>query len=89
MNWHKSELLEFQEKLDNARAEIGVGKISVEVLDALEAALADSMPPTVAEHIASFKMSEPDRRTGTDDLTTRSVPEPALSSTDLDVPTPG
>ncbi|MCP4195176.1 MAG: hypothetical protein GY768_31635 [Planctomycetaceae bacterium] len=85
----RTELLEFQEKLDDARTEIGDGEISIEDLDALEADLADSMPSTVAEHVAGFKMPEPDRRTGTDRLTTRSVPDPALSSTDLDVPTPG
>ncbi len=55
----RTKLLEFQEKLDAARTEITDGEISIEDLDALEADLADTIPPAVAVHVEGFEMPEP------------------------------
>lgn len=47
----RESILEYQAKLDDARSEIADGEIPVEELDALEADLADSMPPAVAVYV--------------------------------------
>lgn len=52
----RTELIEYQQKLDEARERAKEGEISTEELKALEQKLADEMPDAVREHLA------PDRR---------------------------
>ncbi len=54
----RQDILEYQEQLDAARAEIEDGEISLDDLEALEADLADSMPPAVAEHVEGLDVSD-------------------------------
>ncbi|MEL6324883.1 MAG: hypothetical protein AAFS03_04775 [Pseudomonadota bacterium] len=51
----RQSILKYQQKLDEARGEIADGEISAEELEALDAELAEIMPPAVREHIPEMK----------------------------------
>ena len=51
----RTEIIEFQQRLDDARDEIADGEISTEELDALDAELADLMPSAVASHVPGLE----------------------------------
>lgn len=50
----RTEILEFQEKVDAAHEQIADGEISEADLDALDAELLDVIPDTVRDHVAAF-----------------------------------
>ena len=51
----RTEILEFQEKVDAAHEQISDGEISEADLDALDADLLDAMPLAVRDHVAGLK----------------------------------
>lgn len=51
----RTEILEFQEKVDSAREQIAEGEISEADLDALDADLLDAMPLAVRDHVAGLE----------------------------------
>ena len=51
----RTEILEFQEKVDAAHEQIADGEISEADLDALDAELLDVMPSTVRDHVAGLE----------------------------------
>ena len=59
----RQDILEYQSKLDDAREQIAEGDISLEDLEALEADLADSMPPAVAVHAQNVTVATPEPAT--------------------------
>jgi len=61
----RTQILEFQEKVDAARDQISEGEITADELDELDAELANALPPTVRVQIPGFDNSEnaPDLQT--------------------------
>lgn len=56
----RTALLDYQTQLDEARDAIEGGEISAGDLDALDAAIMDAMPPTVAAHVPGMEREKPD-----------------------------
>lgn len=54
----RADILEFQERIDEARDEIAGGEMTVDELDALDAELTDLMPPSVATHVPGMEPTE-------------------------------
>lgn len=55
----REQLLDYQERLDEARDQIDGGKISEADLEELDAELAEFMPPTVRQNVPGMAMPEP------------------------------
>ncbi|MGH1464116.1 MAG: hypothetical protein ACRBBQ_02030 [Cognatishimia sp.] len=55
----REQLLDYQDRLDEAREEIDGGEISEADLKELDAELAELMPPTVRQHVPGMAMPEP------------------------------
>lgn len=55
----RTEILEFQEKVDAAHEQIADGEISEADLDALDAELLDAMPLAVRDHVAGIEPTAP------------------------------
>jgi len=55
----RTEILEFQEKVDAAHGQIAAGDLSESDLDALDADLLDAMPLTVRDHVAGLESDTP------------------------------
>ena len=86
----RTQLLEFQEKVDTARERISNGDISVSELEALDAELLDSMPASVKSQLPEYgeinASVEPDNVKSPQELTRSDVKDSILSNPGL---TPG
>ncbi len=54
----RTDIIEFQEKVDAVREKIADGEISKSELDELDAELAEAMPPSVKAHVPGFDNAE-------------------------------
>lgn len=55
----RTQILEFQVRVDAAREDIANGEISEAELEELDAELLDAMPPTVRSHVSGLKVTAP------------------------------
>jgi len=65
----RTQILEFQERVDAAREDIADGEISEAELEELDADLLDIMPPAVREHVAGLEAGTPQANRTTDQPT--------------------
>ena len=56
--FEREQILEFQNKIDEARERVADGEISKEELDDLDAELLDAMPPSVRANVPGFDSAE-------------------------------
>jgi len=85
----REDILAYQAKLNVARAEIADGEITAEDLDALEADLADSMPPAVAAHVDGLETPAAEQANDLANGTTQPVTQVVTKTAGLEMNTPG
>ncbi len=54
----RQQILEFQEKVDQARERVADGELTKDDLDDLDAELADAVPPSVKAHMPDFSLAK-------------------------------